>query len=244
MTGTALPYLRRARSQVAPLRLQPADLPASLDAAYAALAGDQCAAPELLGGWKLGGTNHASRAAFQVDRLYYGAIDRADIIDRPALAPGFALSELKGEVEIALRVDAGGQGFDAWCIALEMPSSPLEGLMDLGVVALVADRCAAGCLLLGPVQDGPLPGPAARFVQRINGVVQADSDQGSLVGTPAAILADFLAMAAGHGAPVRPGHWVATGGITPCLPYREGDRVEVLMDGQIVLDLAISCAKG
>lgn len=234
------PYLRRVQSPVTGLRLSPLDLFPSLEAAYAALAALQAPEADRWGGWKLGGTNHGSRAAFGVDRLYYGAVARDEILERPDKAPGFPLYEIKGEVEIALRVAPDGTGFDAWCVALEMPSSPLEGLVELGVVALVSDRCATGALLLGPVETGPLPSAEARFVQRINGVVAADSDMaGSLVGTVDEIFADFLAMARAHGAPVTGGDWVAIGGITPCLPYAKGDRVEILLNDTVVLDVTI-----
>jgi len=46
-------------------------------------------------------------------------------------------------------------------VALEMPSSPITDM--LGVRALVADRCAAGALLLGPPQTGALPGRPANW---------------------------------------------------------------------------------
>lgn len=244
MTESPRPYLRHGAGGQEALHLTAEDLPKSLDAAYRALAGGQSAEPDTWVAWKLGGTNHASRAAFGVDRLYYGAIARQEIVaGSPGAAgatqarlPGFPLFELKGEVEIALRVDAAGTGFDAWCVALEMPSSALADLLGLGVVALVADRCAAGALILGPVFTGPLPGPGAHFVQRINGEIKADSGFDALVDTPPALLADFLAMAGDHGAPVRPGDWVATGGITPCLGYAAGDRVAILLDGQVMID--------
>lgn len=244
MTESPRPYLRHGAGGLRALHLTAADLPSSLDAAYRALAVGQSAEPGRWAGWKLGGTNHASRAAFGVDKLYYGAIASHETVTGspvaagavPAGLPGFAMFELKGEVEIALRVDATGTGFDAWCVALEMPSSALSDLLGLGVVALVADRCAAGALVLGPVFTGPLPAADARFVQRINGEIRADSGFDALVDTPPALLADFLTMARDHGAPVRPGHWVATGGITPCLGYAAGDRVAIVLDGHVMID--------
>ena len=241
MSAAGRPYLRAGAGGLTPLSLTAADLPASLEAAYGALAARQAAEPGLWGGWKLGGTNHASRAAFGVDRLYYGALARGEILQPApgATVPGFPLIERKGEVEIALRVGAAGTGFDAWCVALEMPASALTGLPGLGVVALVADRCAAGALLLGPLETGPLPGAGARFAQRVNGEMRADSGFDALTGMPDTLLADFLAMAAEHGAPVAPGHWVASGGITPCLGYAAGDRVEILLDDRVVIDVRI-----
>jgi 2-keto-4-pentenoate hydratase len=242
MSAPGRPWVRRGHGGLEPLALSRADLPETLEAAYRALAAFQAAEPDLWGGWKIGGSNHASRAALGVDRPCYGALMRAEIAAEPAAAPPRPLPELKGEVEIALRIDSSGAGFDAWCVALEMPASAIADLPGLGVVALVADRCAAGALLLGPPQSGSLPGPSARFGQRINGTPRAEAGLEALVATPPSILAEFLAMARGHGAPVVPGHWVATGGITPCLAYAPGDRVEVTLDGRVVLEVAIAGA--
>ena len=236
------PYLRQGAGGLMPVALTRADLPASLDAAYAALAVAQATDPGHWGGWKLGGSNHASRAAFGVDRPYYGALARDEIMLQPDVAPGRPLAELKGEVEVALRLDASCTGYDGWCVALEMPASALTDLVGLGVVALVADRCAAGALVLGPLQTGPVPGTDARFGQRINGTPRGEHGYETLVGTPPAILMEFLAMARGHGAPLAPGQWVATGGIGPCLAYAPGDRVEVTLDGQVLIDITVSTA--
>lgn len=233
-------FLRRGKAPLSPTTLARSALSPSLDDAYRALATLQGADPSQWGGWKLGGTNHGSRQAFNVDRLYYGAIDHDEILAAPAIAPGFALPELKGEVEVALRLDAAMTGYDAWCVALEMPASNIQNLLELGVIALVSDRCAAGALLLGPVRAGRLPDlSGARFAQRINGETLGEAGLDALVGEPEALLAEFLALARAHGASLRPGQWVATGGITPCLPYAAGDRVEILMDGAVELDVAI-----
>jgi 2-keto-4-pentenoate hydratase len=232
-------YLRRERSPLRPVRLTEGQRPPSLEAAYAAQAALQRAEPERWGGWKLGGTNAGSRAAFGVGRPYYGALDRAEILENPTHAPGFPLAELKGEAEIALRLAPGLDGADAWCVALEMPSSPLEGLPEIGVAALVADRCAAGALVLGPVREGPPPSDG-RIAQEIDGQRLSEGRIADLSASPAELLADFLTLARSHGQPLAAGQWVATGGVTACLPYAPGSRVRVLLDGEPALDLLIA----
>lgn len=238
------PYLRIDRPAPRPLHLRPVDLPADLASAYAELARLTAAEPARWGAWKLGGTNPGSRAAFRVDRLYYGAIAQDEILHAPSqgrlAVPGLALAELKGEAEIALRISADGRGWDAWCVALEMPASPIVGLVDLGVVALVADRCAAGSLVLGPLQEGPLPGPQARLRQDIDGTPTGEGTVALLTAPLADLLIEFLEMAREHGAPVAPGQWVATGGITPCLPYRPGQHLRICLDEVPALDLTIA----
>lgn len=240
MTDSVHSFLRYGPAPKESFSLQAKQVAQTLDAAYLSLADAQNAEPARWKGWKLGGTNHASRRAFGVEQCYYGAIEDREILAQPAIAPGFALAELKGEVEVALRLDATLRGFDAWCVALEMPSSPILNLVELGVIALVSDRCAAGALVLGPTMPMPMPDlTKMRFAQRVNGILCAEADMSALVAGPDVLLADFMDLAQAHAAPVQPGHWVATGGITPCLSYVEGDRVQILMDEAVVLDLVI-----
>lgn len=233
-------YLRRDRPPPAMVRLSPERLPADLDETYRAMAQMTAEEPARWGAWKLGGTNAGSRAAFKVDRLYYGAIAADEILDQPVAAPGVGLAELKGEAEIALRIAADGQGWDAWAVALEMPASPIEDLVRLGVRALVADRCAAGALILGPVQQGPLPDSRSYLTQTVGGHEQARGRINDLTAPPAELFDEFLALARGHGAPLAPGQWVATGGVTPCICYAEGDRVVVSLDDRPHVSITIA----
>ena len=236
-------YRRQTRSPLDSLTLTAADLADDLDAAYDAMALHLAAEPARWGGWKLGGTNHASRAAFGVTAGYFGALDRSEILDQPAQAPGFALCEMKGEVEIALRLDASGQSYDAWCVALEMPACPISNLLEMGVRALVADRCGAGALVLGPAQSGALPDlTAARFSLRADGVDLSVAGLEALVDTPQALLAEFLDLARSHGIAQQPGDWIATGGITACRGFAPGARVQVLRDDVVELDFIASGA--
>lgn len=150
---------------------------------------------------------------------------------------------MKGEVEIALRLDASGQGYDAWCVALEMPACPISNLLEIGVRALVADRCGAGALLLGPAQAGALPDlTASHFTLRADGVDLSVADLGALVDSPQALLAEFLGLARSYGIAPQPGTWISTGGITACRPFAPGARVQVLLDDAVELDFIASGA--
>ena len=240
-------YQRQTRSPLERVTLDPVAVPATLKAAYAAQRDTLNADPARWGGWKLGGSNHASRAAFGVNSLYYGALDTSEILAQPQTAPGFPLCEMKGEVEIALRITE--TGYDGWCVALEMPACPLDNLLALGVPvsvrALVADRCAAGALLLGPVQDGPLPDLSpdlsrARFTLSADGVTLSEAGLDALIAPPDTLLADFRALAATHGIRPRPGDWVATGGITACCAFAPGSQVQVRLDQTLMLDFSAS----
>ncbi|SEA65164.1 hypothetical protein [Rubrimonas cliftonensis] len=241
MSG-AVPYHRRERSPLLPVLLDAQTAPRSLAEAYAAMAAQAAATPGSWTAWKLGGTNAASRAAFGVATPYFGALHRDEVLDRPAAAPGFALFELRGEVEPAVRIAPSGEGFDACCVALEMPSSPVADLPSVGVAALVADRCAAGALLLGPASPPAAMAAleAGRLTLEIDGAAAGEGGLDALVASPAACLADFLALARGLGFAPRPGDWVALGGVTPCLDLPEGARVRVLLDDAAQLDFTVS----
>jgi len=232
-------YLRLDRPSANPVRLTRADFLGDLEQTYRAMAALTSAEPDRWAAWKLGGTNAASRAAFQVERLYYGAIARDEILFFPHHAPGASLVELKGEVEIALRIAPDGYSHDAWAIALEMPASPLVDLVDLGVVALVADRCAAGSLVLGPIRTGLLPQPDDPVSQDVDGVRMSDGAPSRLTAPPETLLHEFLALAREHGAPVSPGDWVATGGMTACITYEPGQHVVVRFRDQVEIDVTI-----
>lgn len=191
-------------------------------------------------GWKLGGSNHATRAAFGVSTPYFGPLHASEILYTPEEAPLLPLCEMKGEVEIALRIDATGSGYDAWCVALEMPASAIENLPAAGVAALVADRCGAGALLLGRVRSGALPAmDAARFALLGNGVSLSEAGPETLSGPPPDILRDFLESARALGFSPSAGDWVATGGITSCCDFAEGDRVTVTLNGIPELDFRV-----
>lgn len=241
MTGAAATYLRTERTPLKPVTLAPGQVPATLSAAYQTVNRQVRQDPQRWRGWKLGGTNHGSRRAFNVTTPYYGALEAGEIMAQPPAAPGFALHEWKGEVEYALRIAADGQGYDAWCAALEMPSSPIENLLECGVNALVADRCAAGALVLGAVHPGPLPTLEGRVLRlEQDGTCLDAATAGNLTGHPARILADFIALARSHGVAPKPGDWVATGGVTACCPLRQGGQVTVRLDDRVELEFTLT----
>lgn len=230
-------YYRQTLRPAQRIVLPATEAPADLETAYRDIRNSLESGEFTCGGWKLGGSNHATQAAFSVSEPYFGALDTSEILSAPTAAPGVPLCEMKGEVEIALRIAPGGQGYDAWAVALEMPASAIENLPEAGVAVLVADRCGAGALLLGPVHAGALPDlSAARLALVVNGTPLSEAGIEALTDTPEALLATFVEMAKGLGFDPEPGEWVATGGITACCPFAPGDRVSVTLDGVAALD--------
>ncbi|KRS16555.1 hypothetical protein [Roseovarius indicus] len=229
-------YIRNRITPTERFSIDHADIPTDISTAYDGLleiVRNDC---KVWKGWKLGGSNHGTQAAFNVSKPYFGPLHETEIMSSPKIAPGLSLCQLQGEVEISLRISADGEGYDAWCVSLEMPASALKNLPAAGVEALVADRCGAGALVLGPTQDGPLPDMYGKlFSLWREGECLSEAGLDSLIASPGAILSEFLGLARGLGFSPAPGDWVATGGITSCCPFSDGDKISVLMSDQLVL---------
>jgi len=236
-----LPYVRSTLRPVSRFQVNAEARQDSLEHAYAALLEVVQNSPGEWAGWKLGGSNYATCAAFGVNQPYFGPLHHTEILHQPAMAPDFAICELKGEVEIALRIDSACSGYDAWAVCLEMPASAVENLPEAGVETLVADRCGAGALVLGPVIQGPLPNlSTTRFGLHANRRCLSEAGLDSLTAHPAILCDTFLKLSKGLGFTPGPGDWVATGGITGCCALEEGTRAAVFLDDRAFLEFTVS----
>ena len=226
----------------------PARLPADLADAYRRLRAATGRDAGFGAAWKLGGTTPTTQAAFHVSKVYFAPLHASEIVREPSRVSLGHLCELKGEVEIALRLSpAAAQGargedaFDAWCVALEMPASAILNLPEAGVAALIADRCAAGALILGPAH----PMSDTTWQEARSVVLQQDGSDvarggvSNLVASPLACAAAFLEEASLHGFAAGAGQWISTGGFTPCAALQPG-RITVLDGETAVLDFELA----
>jgi 2-keto-4-pentenoate hydratase len=240
------PYVRREMTPLAAVQLTQAELPSTPEAAYA-LVREAIADDSAYGAaWKLGGTTATTQRIFSVDKLYFGVLHQSELAVRPNIAPGFPTHELKGEAEIALRLaptvdallDAGSDAirmaqpsslFDGWCIALEMPSSPISNLVEMGVVALIADRCAAGFLALGEIYtlEEMSSWDSAEIRIAKNGLQLTSGGAGALLAPPHECARAFLIEALEQNHRPCAGQWVSTGGATSCVSFEPGARIDV-----------------
>ena len=187
-----------------------------LEGAYGAVLSLTQNSPERIGAWKLGGTTPLTQQIFNVSDLYFGPIYETEVFEAGSTLT-LPLTECKVELEIACRI--GEDGIDAWTICAEMPSSGIKDLPDRGVTALVADRCAAGALILGPPHPvntiGDAPKSGVDLVS--NGAVLTTGGTDGLTDAPLNIANAFLTKARDLGFEPRRGQWIATGGMTPCV---------------------------
>lgn len=255
------PYVREELAPREPIALPPERVPSDIGEAYRLLRGEVGHDSRFGAAWKLGGTTATTRRIFRVEALYFGPLHETELLTAPPRAPGRPLAEIKGEAEIALRiapqaeallesgVDAIAEAplaelFDAWCITLEMPSSPISNLVEAGVAALVADRCAAGALLLGPLHPyaAGTDWTGTRLRTEQDGETIAEGGAEALVDPADVCARDFLIEALRRGFRPAPGQWISTGGITPCVPFRDGAEVVVFHDDTPVLRFTVGAA--
>lgn len=211
----------------------------SLDEAYEVQRNIIATSSEKVIGWKLGGTNEMTRQKFNVNELYWG----------PILAKRFhtddeqvALS--RGEVELAFQFDGGVEGIngrlecdglikviDKMCLSVEFPWTTINNLDKEGVVALIADCCAAGTAVLGkPVKFEPLLVQAAEVRVRKNGEKVESGNESLLLGGVLQTLCDFINASRDKGFHLQAGQWIFTGGLTSCYQYTSGDDVKIESD--------------
>lgn len=231
------------------------ELPPSVAAAYDVAA----ATLGLLGsepaGWKLGGTTAATRRTFAADEIYYGALLADEIWDSTVAAKPPVPPVLRGEAEIALRLamdipydqseaalrSPDSELFDAWAPAIEAPYSCVQGLEELGLRALLMDRCAAGALYLGEprlTMEDPAMDQAIEIIA--DGVrVARGTAHSSLLMTPREAARGFLQVAADQGVSVRQGQWLSTGGITACVMLPLGRPIQLTLGGKQIFDLTV-----
>lgn len=232
-----------ARKQAEGLDRYPGDFPDTLEDAYriqdAAIA--RWDRPVL--GWKVGrvGPPHASR--FGTDRLagpIFSVIEDRDgrqLAAMPVFAEGFAA----GEAEYLLRIGAapapGQMDFsleqaaaliDAVHVGIEIASSPLRTINELGPVAVVSDFGNNNGLLVGEAI------PDWRSRQFENWPVATLIDGVEVGAGIAAVFPDgalgsarfLFELMARRGIPLRAGQWISTGAVTGVHDAGPGQTVE------------------
>lgn len=242
----------RARREARPLAAFPGTVPDDLGTAYRCQEAAIALWPDEIAGWKVGRIPPAVEEHFGCDRLagpiFRRTIRQANgrIIDLPVYAGGFAAIE--AEFVIVVDRDAPADKVE-WSreeaagmirelrMGIEMASSPLKPINDLGPPAIVSDfGNNAGLLVGGPIRDWQ-----RRELETM--ACEAFIDDSSvgkggafrLTGGPIRSLQFILELAARRGRPLRAGSLIATGqttGIHDIMPGQTG-RVVFGDDGEV-----------
>lgn len=232
-----------ARRRAAGLDGYPGDLPETLADAYAvqdsAVAG--WGRPVL--GWKVGRINPPLAERFGADRLT-GPIFTVRTAgpdgvgpDMPVFAPGFAAGEAEFLLCLGRTPPAGQTRFaltetadliESVHVGIEIASSPLATINEIGPIAVISDFGNNNGLLVGP----PIPDWRSSGFEEwpvtisIDGV-EAGSGRASAFPDGAIGAARFLLeLMAWRGIALEPGQWISSGAVGGVHDARPGQRVE------------------
>jgi 2-keto-4-pentenoate hydratase len=210
----------------------PGELPASLEAAYAVQGLSIGTWPDELAGWKIGATPPAFRDAVRDQRLA-GPIFAKNV--RKATAGGAVtmgvfkggFAAVEAELLLCLGADAPARGgpvtreqaealVAAMHIGVEIASSPLRAINDLGPMSIVSDFGNNAGLVVGPeIADWRTLAPSdLRARVMIDGALVGEGGPGVLPDGPIEALQFLVEKCRERGIALRAGSWVSTGAIT------------------------------
>jgi 2-keto-4-pentenoate hydratase len=236
----------RARLAARALEQYPGEVPSDLETAYRCQDHALAHWPDAVAGWKVARVPPAQQAQYAEERLvgpvfapnvHVAAPDRT--IDCPVFEGGFAAVE--AEIVICVGRDAPRDKVD-WtldeaaefvgelCIGIEIASSPLATLNELGVGAVVSDFGNNWGVVVGTaVSDW-------RALYEVNVHSYVDDEfvgrgVASIRHGPLGALAFTLAKCARRGRPLQAGALISTGMITGVHDIRPGQRSRHVFQG-------------
>lgn len=210
-------------------------------------------------GWKVGRVNPPYAAALGAERLagpiFAGqhALNGA-AADMPAFAHGFAAGEAEFLLRIGTAPAPGKTSFtlaqaadliDAVHVGLEIASSPLASINELGPVAVVSDFGNNNGLLIGEeIADWRASGfeqwPVTLLIDGEEvGRGAASSFPDGAIGS-ARFLFELMAM---RGIALRPGQWISTGAVGGVHAARVGQTVEARFAGEAIIRCRLTAAQ-
>jgi 2-keto-4-pentenoate hydratase len=243
-----------ARLRATPLQEYPGEIPHDLQTAYRCQDAAIGLWPDDIGGWKVGRIPPALEEQFGSDRLAgpifrptIHSVESAQPLETPVYVGGFAAIE--AEFVIVVANDAPPEKL-AWSreeatkmiadlrIGLEMASSPLAVINDIGPAAIVSDFGNNAGLIVGPsIRDWRFRTLESMSCEAfIEGRSVGTGGAFNLSGGPVRSMQFILELAARRGLPLRANDVIATGQTTGIHDIRAGQsaRISFGEDGEIV----------
>jgi 2-keto-4-pentenoate hydratase len=243
-----------ARLRATPLKEYPGEVPHDLETAYRCQDAAIGLWPDDIGGWKVGRIPPALEEECGSDRLagpiFRPTIHRVDSgqpLEVPVYAGGFAAIEAEFVIVVAndappdkltwSREEAAAMLHDLR-IGLEMASSPLAVINDIGPAAIVSDFGNNAGLIVGPSirewRSRTLESMSCEAF--IEGRSVGKGGAFNLTGGPVRSMQFILELAARRGFPLRANDLIATGQTTGIHDIRAGQsaRISFGEDGEIV----------
>ncbi|MBX3560880.1 MAG: 2-keto-4-pentenoate hydratase [Sphingomonas sp.] len=232
---------RDARRAASGLDAYPGALPDTLDDAYAIQDEAIRGWSRPVVGWKVGRVPVPLVDRFGTDRLagpIFAAMPAArEPVDMPVFAKGFAA----GEAEFLLRIgavpeprkarftlDEAADLIDAAHVGIEIASSPLGAINDLGPTAVVSDFGNNNGLVIGPeIANWRASGFEQWDVATLIDGTQVGAGRAASFPDGAIGAARFLfELMARRGIALAPGQWISSGAVTGVHDARPGQLVE------------------
>lgn len=243
-----------ARRAASGLESYPGDLPDSLDEAYAIQDQAIAAWDRPVIGWKVGRVLPPLSERYGTDRLGGPIFARAAAseggapVEMPVFAEGFAAGESEFLLRIGAAPPAGKADFTldetaqligAVHVGIEIASSPLGAINELGPIAVVSDFGNNNGLVIGPeIPDWRSSGFEEWEVATIIDGVEAGRGRASAFPDGAIGAARFLfELMAARGIRLEPGQWISSGAVTGVHRAHPGQTVEA----QFSEGLSLSC---
>lgn len=231
-----------ARRSASGLDAYPGEFPPSLDRAYEIQDRAIASWGRQAIGWKVGRVLPPHAERFGIDRLA-GPIfmERearpGDTVPMPVFAQGFAAGEAEFLLRIGAAPPAGKSSFtideaaglvEAVHVGVEIASSPLATINDLGPVAVVSDFGNNNGLLIGARIENWRSSDFEHWPVTLL-IDGAEAGRGTASSFPDGVLgsARFLfELMARRGIPLAPGQWISTGAVGGVHTARVGQVVE------------------
>jgi len=238
----------RARRTATALDTYPGELPETLEAAYACQEAAIARWPDAVAGWKVARIAPALLARFPEGRLigptFAHNVQRAagtGAVDCEVFQGGFAAVETEVVIlvgadapagKIAWTVDEAREYVGEMRIGVEIASSPLATLNDLGPTAVISDFGNNWGIIVGaaPIADWRTRRTPIECETFIDGVSVGRRGV-SIEEGPLAALAFTLSKAAARGRPLERGAVITTGMITGVHDVHVGQRSRHVFDG-------------
>ena len=238
----------------------PGTLPATLDAAYAVQ--DEAIArwerPVI--GWKVGRVPPHLVDRFGADRLAgpifaaeHASVDAA-AIEMPVFAEGFAAGEAEFLLRIGATPAAGKMDYSldeaadligAVHAGIEIASSPLGSINEIGPIAVISDFGNNNGMVIGPEisdwrdSDFEQWEVETAIDGAVVGVGKAEAFPGGAIGA-ARFLFELMARRA---IALKPGQWISSGAVTGVHAARPGQRVEARFRPGLTVSCALVAAR-
>jgi 2-keto-4-pentenoate hydratase len=237
----------------------PGDFPQTLDQAYAVQDAAIAAWDKPVLGWKVGRIHPPLSERFGTDRLagpIFTVRDAPDGLgpEMPVFAEGFVAGEAEYLLRLGRTPPAGRDRFsldeaadliDAVHVGIEIASSPLASINELGPVAVISDFGNNNGLVIGPaIPDWRASGFETWTVAtRIDGV---EVGSGSATAFPDGALGAarfLLELMAKRGITLAPGQWISSGAVSGVHDAAAGQTVEASFGERFTVGCELTAAR-